>query len=626
MGQSQSQQPPHEVPIEELSHQLALSFATKCYTHLEVAHFKDNFKSLADHNDGVEYWKEDTLCKFLCLPESLRAGPVIYQMCTYLGAFPFPSLAPCILTREAMLKVVTIMTGRYKKILKRGNRDKTKLLFRSLAVFDRRASTIGEKEKPKMEDIIREQKPDEMLEEEAMAKEGRNHVSGFAVDESHNDDEDEDDDDLALAALDSLDAIEVFKHDQRMDRKINHAFIPADHLKKLILLLLLYGGLRPQESLSAYVDELNDPRARSLEESAQAVVAAFDPDLSTNGIRYSNFIKVTSTTMPDLFDTLGAVFEHFLFSKHIDLSKHKGMPNPSTTETQRVSPIYRAPSDSTGSIFTDSVLSQLSVSLKLASGTSTPINIYSSHARFNQIFSIASHGTSLSSFSRQVMSWSSPSLLLLSGTTADSQTFLLGAYLPQPWRDSSSSHSSPPALDLSAPRATLFQLLPRHAIFPANPTNTSMPISYFSTKNGIALGCVIPQQSRTGAPTPPILGPASIFIDKDISSATISHNIDLGQGVFVPDPALVEAQAEHADTTQPVKVELDIDALEVWGISFPDPTDGEDALTRQMKKLKWEDEEAARRAGANFGGDKDGARTLLEMAGLVGNNRSGGSV
>src|ERR1700749_1612680 len=147
MGQSQSTQPPREVPIEELSHQLALRFASRCYSHLEIAHFKDNFKSLADHVDGLEFWKEDTLCRFLSLPESLRSGPVLYQICTYLGAFPFPSLAPCILTREAMLKVVTIMTDKYRKVVRRGQQDKVKLLFRSLAVFDRRASMIRPPEK-----------------------------------------------------------------------------------------------------------------------------------------------------------------------------------------------------------------------------------------------------------------------------------------------------------------------------------------------------------------------------------------------------------------------------------------------------------------------------------------------
>jgi hypothetical protein len=223
---------PTNATEEQLSHELALRFATRCYSHLEIAHYKDNFKSLAEHQGDVEYWKEDTLARFLALPESLRASPVIFQMCSYLGAFPFPMLAPCILTREAMMKVITIMTGRYKRILKRGNRDKAKLLFRSLAVFDRRASVASPSEKPNMQAIIDEQKPDDMLEEEAAA--GKRAQAGFAIDEPANDGEEEDDDDLALAALDSLDAIEVFKQDQikTIDRKMNHAIIPTDNFRR----------------------------------------------------------------------------------------------------------------------------------------------------------------------------------------------------------------------------------------------------------------------------------------------------------------------------------------------------------------------------------------------------------
>ena len=118
--------------IENLSHVLAQQFAEKCFTPLELTHFKDNFRTLGDTRDGIQYWKEETLCRFLTIPDVLGAGPVIYQMATYLGAFPFPSLAPAILTREAMVKSVVMMTERYGKVLKRGLRDRNKLLFRSL--------------------------------------------------------------------------------------------------------------------------------------------------------------------------------------------------------------------------------------------------------------------------------------------------------------------------------------------------------------------------------------------------------------------------------------------------------------------------------------------------------------
>ena len=222
-----------------------------------------------------------------------------------------------------MLKVVTIMTGRYKKILKRGNEDKLKLLFRSLAVFDRRASIASPSEKPSMSDIVAEQKPSDMLEEEAALKGVQSGMAGFAIDAPLNDDEEEDDDDLALAALDALDAIEVFKHDQKMDRKINHAMVPVDNMKRLIMLMLLFGNLEPQSSMSTYAEGLDDERLKSLDESATALISAFDPDLINNGIRYSNFVKAVSTTLTDLFEPMNALFEHFLFSRNINLSKHK---------------------------------------------------------------------------------------------------------------------------------------------------------------------------------------------------------------------------------------------------------------------------------------------------------------
>lgn len=620
---------------EQLSHELALRFAGKCYSHLEITHYKDNFKILADHQEDVEYWKEDTLCRFLALPEPLKAGSVLYAMCTYLGAFPFPSLAPSILTREAMLKVITIMTGRYKKILRRGDQDKVKLLFRSLAVFDRRASIPPTKEKPNMDDLIKEQLPDDMLQVREVAAGNRSHVAGFAIDEPLNDDEDEDDDDLALAALDALDAIEVFKHDQKTDRKINHAMIPAENLKNLMMLLLLIAGIEPLTPLGAYGESLNhEGRLQALNTSAAAIVAAFDPDPQSNGIRYSNFIKTITTTLPDLFEPLNALFEHFLFSKNINLSKHRDMSIPHNTETYqiRASPIYESPGDNTFStIFTPTLLSQLSMSLRLSTtpAASTPSlkAIFPSSARFNQLYSMSSNGTSLSSFSRQVFSWTSSTLVLISGTH-NKTPILIGAYLPEQWRE------KPHALTSASPAkySTLFQLAPRHALFPANTYNKTTPPSYFNSKTGVALGCTIPPAaSRTGPPPPPILGPVSILIDDDMETCTFNHDGTAGSGAFITDPNLELAQQHHPTSTQPKKLTFDLDALEVWGISFPaeGDADGDDEVTKQKKRLKWEEDEAARRRGVNFGGDKDGARALLEMAGLVGDksgHRTGGSV
>lgn len=152
-------------------------------------------------------------------------------MSTYLGAFPFPILAPSILTIEAMLKVVVIMTERYGKVLKKGKADRNKLLFRSLAVFDRRMSVVSERPSQEILSAFKVEET-EVGQETAIPEKPHDHATGFSVDQPANDGgEEEDDDELALAALESLDAIEVFKHDQRADTKIHHAQIPLDNFQ-----------------------------------------------------------------------------------------------------------------------------------------------------------------------------------------------------------------------------------------------------------------------------------------------------------------------------------------------------------------------------------------------------------
>ena len=127
---------------------------------------------------------------------------------------------------EALLKVVVIMTERYGKVLKRGKADRHKLLFRSLAVFDRGLTSSYDQPRAEGQVSGQDEKPGSPV--TASAETGSATI-GFSVDRpGSDDDEDEDDDELALAALESLDAIEVFKQDHRTDTKIHHARIPSD--------------------------------------------------------------------------------------------------------------------------------------------------------------------------------------------------------------------------------------------------------------------------------------------------------------------------------------------------------------------------------------------------------------
>lgn len=543
-------------------------------------------------------------------------------MTTYLGAFPFPSLAPCIVTREAMLKVVTLLTGRYKTVLKRGDSDKNKLLFRSLAVFDRRTSAaLSPSAEKKMQDLIHEQQGD--ASGHAMTnKTLQTAATGFSIDQPLNDDEDEDDDDLALAALDALDAIEVFKEDHKKDRKIHHAHIPVYNFERIVMLLILFAPLTPQDNI-AEICSIDDSMISVLEQSAKAIVSAFEPDKES--VSYSAFIETMTSLTPHLFRPMSPLFEHFLFSKQLDLSKQKGPAATIDGDRTRRTPFYE-PEKQQSPILNEILLSQLSSSFEIAQ-TSSPSSSSFFHcgAKFNQIYSTAADGTSLSSFSRQVLSWRSPSMLVLRGVNPDSgEIHIMGAFLPEFWKEGTAVNQD---TDSAQPKAVMFQLQPRHAIFRANPYNKTTPLSYFSTKTGIALGCVIPPASRINASSQmPVLGPVSLLIDEDISTATFQHDGDAGTGAFLTDPLLEESQRKD-NGGQSKKLYIDIDDLEVWGISFTE-SGGDDEITKQKKRLAWEEAEAERRKGVNFGGDKDGARHLLEMAGIIGDgagNRSGGS-
>jgi hypothetical protein len=539
---------------------------------------------------------------------------VVYAMCTYLGAFPFPSLSPAILTREAMLKTITIFTARYRKVLKKGKQDKTKLLFRSLAIFDRRASMNTGTEKQQASNTKNGIFTDQDIKDLRGAEKGSAGSSlGFAVDLPANDEEEEDDDDLALAALEALDAIEVFKHDQKTDRKISHANIPATNLKRLVELLLNMIWLTAQESLATYSQNLTKAHLSRLDEVAECVIQAFDPDAVSQGISYQSFVHTVMISVPYLFEPLSPLFERFLFSKNLDLSRHLDAVGQSPVpEFLGRRPQLRGKSDEQG-ILDQALLSQLNIFLDIESS-----------AEFHPLYSTNQDGTSLSSFSRQVLSWQSATILLLKGTTPSSKKQVtIGAYLPEHWKNASSTKTPRD----TAKKSTIFQLSPRHAVFPGNSLNKSLPVSYFSNDTGIALGCVIPPASRTHGPAPiPALGPVGLLIDSDIATATFQHDGDGGTGAFMTDPRLEIAQRHGS--AQPKKIEIDIDVLEVWGINTSDDK-GEDEATKQKKRLDWEEAEAARRKGVNFGGDKNGARALLEMAGIVGDNsgnRTGGSV
>ncbi|KAF5688711.1 restriction of telomere capping 5 [Fusarium circinatum] len=607
MGQNLSDEHPQRRSHEELTQQLTEKFMKKCFTSLELYSLRDVFKSLADQQDSIKYLKEDTIARYLEIPDILGTSPVIFQMVSYIGAFPFLQDAPAVLEFQRMIMVVVIMTERYRTVLARGSSDRTKLLFKSLAVFDRKMSEAGAH--PDTTHIAPIESKDDK--EKATSR-----VAGFAVDAAGDEDEDGEDDDLVLTAFELLDIKDAV--DQGHAPVFHGATIPTDNFRKLVMLLLLAAPLDPQESLSMYSSRVVGRELEGLRGAAESILASFVNAETSTGIKYNHFRTIIPVICPHLFRGFNGLFERFLFSQNLDFSKHQN-DTPATTSSQKVAqPLLT----DTGEILNQNTLSQISLFLP---GTDL-------FRRVRLLYSGNDAGFSMGSFQTKVFNWQAPTLLLVSGTRlgdepeggqessfaaslppkrfphgSKSDRLTFGVYVREPWK-----HTHRECFGDS--ETTLFQLEPIHDVFPASTINkdyvtfTKAPAHHPM----LSFGCPHPHPSQAHRKAEMLrLGPVSLLLDDSFEFAVFNHDFTSRGGAF---HTSVVRKYDFQDRFQ-------IESLEVWGCG------GDKEAQAQAEKWAWEEREAEARRKINLGnGDIEADRALLEMAGLIGGNRSGGSM
>ncbi|KAH5315253.1 hypothetical protein HBI12_129610 [Parastagonospora nodorum] len=622
MGQGSSSEHAH-LNSEQISSLLAQRFAQKSFSPLELYCFNSVFRSLADTESGVTYWSEATLCRFLELPDALGVGSVVFQMASYLGAFPLPSQAPAILTYEAMLKVVTIMTERFGVVLKKRSKELwLRELYRSLAIYDKGVrSEIEDKEKGSVNE----------KQTEAVAT---NSSLGFAIDAPDDGDkgDDQEDDELVLAALESMDATEVFKHGEQSN--VHHSIIPTDNLLKLVELLLLIAPIDPQQSISSLSPDLSQGRVEELRRAANVIMLSFGVE-NHPGVTYNTFNTVVSLCMPHLFNGLHPLFEHFLFAKDFDLSKRKGGSTTPTAETKPVipppkpvtepEPLLRDP----GEILNLTILSQLSFF----------IDGNQLFRRLRPLYRGNQHGFSMGSFEKQVFNWRAPTILLVKGRllpakasstreralenllppkrypssipeTATNQSLVYGGFVPSQWKNTGKAC-------FGDANTKLFQLSPTHDVF--SPSQYADNYVYFNKSPthppGLGFGTKIPLQSSAHSHSQETFKPGvvSLHLDDALEFGIFTH-ISGGGGTFHSSGLPCRKGKDWQDR-------FEIEEIEVWGCG------GDEVAEAQRKEWAFQEREAEARRRINLGtGDVELDRELLKMAGIIGGSQSGGSM
>jgi hypothetical protein len=259
------------------------------------------------------------------------------------------------------------------------------------------------------------------------------------------------------------------------------------------------------------------------------------------------------------------------------------------------------------------------------------------------LYSGGDDGFSMGSFESKVFNWRAPTILLVrgerlreeaghrsggpessfiaslpprrfpSGSTGESETLTYGIYISEPWRH---THRE----CFGGEDAILFQLGPVHDVFRASSLNrdyvTFAKPSPSTRHAGISFGCPPPRPTQAYRRSSTVsLGAVSLMLDDSFEFGCFTH--DYGSHGGGGGGAFRNSVARKFDFQD----RFEVQSLEVWGCG------GDEEAKLQAERWAWEAREAEARRKINLGtGDIAADRALLEMAGLVGANRSGGSM
>lgn len=389
--------------------------------------------------------------------------------------------------------------------------------------------------------------------------------------------------------------------------------IPAESLLQVLAFLLL---------LSKYCSTNNcqfPPKAVFEEwglykNAAMRFLRSMDSDIASHPeshyITYQQFTKTIKTIIPNIFQPLERLVEHMLYQE-CDLVPHLEESVCNLTHSKSLTQV---------------LLTQLA----------TAIPKEMEFSKLQKLYVGRESGFSMRSLQAKVFKWMAPTILLVIGKPIlndneyctknpryrkflqeypklkdDDQNLsdlhlqknkaIFAVYIAEPWKITNKEY-------FGGPGTTIVQLSPRQDIFKASKND----VVYFNTiGGGIGIGNKQPKiKTATKSYAP---GNVSLTLDNTLEFATFRH---IGYGGALS-PGLLLTKNHMEDRS--FEIRLLVQEVEVWGCG------GERELEEQHKKWEWEEAEAKRRQQINLRSMGED-RALLEMAGIIGQAQSGGSM
>ena len=346
------------------------------------------FSSLAEspsHVDDLQFWKEDTLARFLEVPAKI--GSLLFKSCSYLAALPTLENVPVPLDREGLGVAVMVLTQRVpRQVLT--EREAHRLLFNSFAEVSSNVDSLKPKEKEKGGEVETE------TETEGETRQKRP-LSGYGP------------------------------------------LIPVQTMTELILFLLSITTSSSMTSAETTLSTTSSPESRrAVVESATSLISAmqrYSKTPSSKGISYDSFRAVLERDAPYFFDPLVPLFQKFFYDKH------KWGTNPTPREDWHGALECE---DVEGSVLSG-CLAQMSMFFPKERRMGKLVSLYTGS---KDGFSMGMFESKVLKYPGMPKGCgnaliSGPTILLVKGTTEEStetksQNVLFGVYVSTPWKSS----------------------------------------------------------------------------------------------------------------------------------------------------------------------------------------------
>ncbi|KAF8001084.1 hypothetical protein HF325_004873 [Metschnikowia pulcherrima] len=259
-----------------------------------------------------------------------------------------------------------------------------------------------------------------------------------------------------------------------------------------------------------------------------------------------------------------------------------------------------------------------------------------------ELYNGAQSGFSIRSLELKIFKWQAPTILLVSGKRLRNKTILknrryqqfdleyprhfrssedpkkswqsdndkitYAVFVKQPWRNSNKTN-------FGDEESTIMCLLPRFDIFKSKRGQLLAGRLIYFNNQGMGIGFGNEQPVNKNNTRRHLPGSVSLTIEANLEFGIFRHIVNAGANT----PRFFKTSSQDTVRDQDYEDRFMITDLEVWGVGSTKELD------EQRKQWEWEEKQAQARQGVNLRNLGE-ERAFLEMAGLVGNQGSGGSV